>query len=125
MRLSSRIFWVVVILAAGLAAFFSTAGVAQKSDGPTLLRCNLEGFLIYEIAMWRELDITLEDARKRIAKRNPDYETNTRQRLNMIFMGLAAQQVYSLQTLEPIDLSIAFYNGCRRRMEQYPPDLQL
>ena len=115
----------VVVVAVGLAAFFLAAASAQKSATPTLARCNLEAFLVFEISMWRDLDVSLGDARQRIAKRYPDFEDNRDQRLNMMFMGLSAQVIYQLQSLEPIDLSISFYNLCRHRMEQIRPDLML
>ncbi len=115
----------VVVLAAGLAAFFLTTAVAQRLPPGSLERCNLEGFLAYEIAMWRDLDVTIEQARERIAKRHPKHETDPGQLLNMMFMDLAAQAIYRLQTLEPIDLSIAFYNGCRQRSLRLPGELAI
>ena len=88
------------------------------------LRCNYEGLVAYRIGMWRDLDVSLDTARERIASMHKDFETNNESMSDMIYMGLVAQQVYMMTHLEPIDLSIGYYNACRRRLQQ-PPDMQL
>jgi len=61
--------------------------------------------------------------RNRIVEEHQDFETNPESMANMIFMGLVAQQVYLLEHLEPIDLSIGYYNSCMRHRypETQPP----